>query len=480
MLHSGQRAAEAEVISEEMIREAAVKVYATYNTPDYFNPWSMRGPRTRTGSGALIIDNFILTNAHIVSDVTFLQVRRYGDNRRYEAYVHSVSHQSDLALLRVEDPAFFEGITPLKFGTLPESHQEAAVYGFPLGGDALSITKGVVSRIEHQHYVHSSNYLLAGQIDAAINPGSSGGPVVSGGRIVGVTMQAVPQAQNIGYMVPVPLVQRFLEDVRKGESRGFPTLAVTLQIMENRDLRRYYQMSPDQTGMLVTSVIPGSPAEGIIMAEDVLLYIDNYQIGNDGTVEFRQNERTWLSYAVQKHHIGDTISVKVLRDGEIHSLDIMLSTSAEDHRLVPLEQYDILPTYYIYGGFVFTPLSKNLLNIWGDTWAHTAPRELVTIFQDNRPETPGEQVVLISRVLASDINDGYQDIMFWRVETVNGQRVRRMEELISLIEDHTGPYTVLENRDGKKIILDNEQAGKSHERILSMYRIGSDRSEDLR
>ncbi len=469
-----------EVFADQQVREAVVKIYAVYDSPNYYNPWSMTGPRTRSGSGAVIFGERILTNAHIVSDVTFLQVRRYGDTRRYQARIEAVLHQSDLAVLRVDDPGFFEGIQPLEFGELPQSHQEVSVYGFPLGGDTLSITKGVISRIEHQPYIHSSSYLLAGQIDAAINPGNSGGPAIIDERIVGVIMQAVPMAQNIGYMVPVPIIEHFLENLETGKIKGFPTTGMVLQKMENEDLRDYYNMSPEQTGVLVTNIIPGTPADGIIKEGDVILSLNDYLIANDGTVEFRTNERTWLSYVVQKKQIGEIITASILREGEKLSVEIALDSSMEDHRLVPMEKYDILPTYYIYGGFVFTPLSKNFLQIWGDNWRRDAPSSLITIFQHNIPEVEGEQVVLISRVLAADINDGYQDISFWIVRNVNGERIRNMQDLVSAIEEFDGIYTIFENESGQKIIINNQKAKAEHDNILTIYRINQDRSDDLK
>ncbi len=465
--------------SEAVLREAMVKVFTTFNPADYHNPWSMQGPRTRTGSGAVIRDGMIITNAHVVSDHTFIQVRRYGDNTRYEASVKAVLHQSDLAVLTVDDPEFYRDVTPLEFGEIPETHQEVSVYGFPRGGDALSITKGIVSRIEHQSYVHSSAVLLAGQIDAAINPGSSGGPVISDGKIVGVIMQAIPSAQNIGYMVPLPVIRTFMENVDDDEIRGFPSLGIGTQHMESRDLRSFYQMTPDQTGVLVTQVVPHAPSDGILQPGDVLLKIDNYPVANDGTVEFREHERTSFSYAVQKHQIGTEIPIELLRDGEIHQVSVTLSSSIEDHRMVPSEQYDVLPSYYIYGGFVFAPLTKNLLQVWGSSWFNIAPKDVVNIYQYGIPEYPGEQVILITRVLAADVNDGYQQTSFWIVDSVNGERVRSMEELIASIEDSGEPYIVLENPRGRKIILDAQRIEAAHERILSLYRISEDRSEDL-
>lgn len=470
----------AESAGEENIRDAIVKVYATYNTPDYWNPWSMRGPRSRTGSGAVIEGRYILTNAHVVSDATFVQVRLHGESARFTAEVHHVLHQADLALLKVSDPKFAEGVVPLELGELPETYQEVSVYGFPLGGDALSITKGIVSRIEHQRYVHSSLYLLAGQIDAAINPGSSGGPVISGGRIAGVTMQSIPMAQNIGYMVPAPIVKKFIDDALTGGATGFPSIGAVFQPMESRHMREYYRLGPDQSGVLVKTVFPGSAAEGKLLPDDVLLSIDGLQVGNDGTVEFRPQERTWLSYAVQRRSLGEEVTAEVLRKGEQVSVSLELNATADDLRLIPMEQYETLPSYSIYGGFVLMPLTKNLLMEWGDNWMNTAPKHIIALYQENVPENFSDQLIMLSRVLPADINDGYQNIMFRTVTSINGIPVTSMEDAVQILDRTEEEFTVLVSMRGERIILRHEDAVSSHQEVLMRYRITHDRSEDLR
>jgi S1-C subfamily serine protease len=178
------------------VKDSMVKIYAVENRPDYDNPWNMKGPDAASGSGCVIEGNRILTNAHVVSDQTFTQVRLHGRSKKYPARVLAVSHEADLALLTVNDPSFFGGAKPLAFGRLPQVEQEVVVYGFPEGGDTLSTTKGVISRIEHHRYVHSQIKLLAMQLDAAVNAGNSGGPVIVDGLIVGVVMQSLKKAES--------------------------------------------------------------------------------------------------------------------------------------------------------------------------------------------------------------------------------------------------------------------------------------------
>ena len=116
--------------------------------------------------------------------------------------VLAVGTECDIAMLTVADPAFWEGLRPVNFGRLPRLQEQVTVIGFPIGGDTMSVTSGVVSRIEVTSYVHGSTELLGVQIDAAINSGNSGGPVFNrAGECVGIAFQSMAgsgDAENIG------------------------------------------------------------------------------------------------------------------------------------------------------------------------------------------------------------------------------------------------------------------------------------------
>ena len=160
------------------IENSVIKIYTTQAAPDYFTPWRLLTPRQSSGSGSVIAGNQILTNAHVVANASYVQAQKHNDPQRYLARVTFVSHEADLAIITVDDPSFFSDLQPLSIGLLPEPLQEVSVYGYPIGGKSLSITKGILSRVEQQIYAHAGAFLLAGQIDAAINPGNSGGPVI--------------------------------------------------------------------------------------------------------------------------------------------------------------------------------------------------------------------------------------------------------------------------------------------------------------
>jgi len=462
---------------EESLKNSMVKVYTVYDKPDYYRPWQMQGQASNGGSGCIIEGQRILTNAHVVADHTFIQAERAGRAGKQIARVENVAHECDLAILKVDDDSFFAGSQPVALGSLPEVKDKIAVYGFPMGGTKLAITEGVVSRVENLTYSHSFASLLYCQIDAPINPGSSGGPVVKDGKIVGVAFQGSEEGQNIGYMVPAPLVARFLSEIEKGGYGGIPTLGIAFQKMENPALRRRYHMGEEDSGVLVCKVDPRSPAKGILEPGDVILAVDGFDVANDGTVEFRKGERTIFFYALQRHFLTDAISMDVLRGKDRRTVDVALTLRWEDSHLVPRPQYEKMPTYYIIGGLVFSPITSNLLLAWHDI--EEAPRKLARYYYED-PDPDRDEVVTLIQVLSHEVNVGYDYLYYTVIESVNGKEIRGMRDLVETFEGHTGDYHTIVNEDGARIVLSRKDVEKGNEEILRRYRIPSDRSEDLR
>ena len=193
----------------------------------------------------LIDSNRILTNAHVIANASYVQAQRHNDPQRFQARVLFVSHEADLALITVDDEEFYTDLKPLTIGDLPNLRDEVSVFGYPVGGQSLSVTQGVLSRVEHQVYAHASSYLLAGQLDAAINPGNSGGPVIVNQQIVGIVMQSNTggRAENLGYFIPPSVIRHVLEDSEDGAWDGFPDLGFRTQTLESPSARR---MGPER------------------------------------------------------------------------------------------------------------------------------------------------------------------------------------------------------------------------------------------
>jgi S1-C subfamily serine protease len=465
--------------ADPTFKSAMVKIYTVSSFPDYATPWNKEGPQSFSGSGVVIEGDRILTNAHVVSYETFLQVRSHGQAKKYDAYVLAVSHEADLAVLGVKDAAFFEGIAPIEIGGLPELQEPVVVCGFPTGGDTMSMTTGIVSRIENQTYIHSFMDMLAIQVDAAINPGNSGGPALSDdGLIVGVAMQTQEQADNISYLIPTPVIQHFLLDIDDGNFDGVPELGIYCQPTENNALQEKLGMSPEMTGVLVNRVAPETAADGVLNEGDVILKIDEFDIASDGTIEFRPQERTMFNYAAQRKQIGELISLEILREGKIKSVPMTLEHKIGTHRLVKIEN-DKQPTYYIYGGMVFNPLTINYLECWGDNWWNDAPKTLLSHLQQNWKKPKLQEIVVLNRVLPIEENVGYHDINDVQVVSINGKIIERMKDVVEILKHNSSEYVDIMTAKGSHIILKSKDGLKAKDSIKTVYDIKSDISGDL-
>lgn len=471
------------IAGNNTVSSAVVKIYTVKNQYNYHEPWQKIGLRQYQGSGSIISGNRILTNAHVISDKTFVQVRRAGEAKKYTASVVAVQPSSDLAILSVDDLEFFRSATPLEIGDLPFVRDKVSVYGYPDGGDTLSITEGVVSRIEHQEYFHSNVNMLACQIDAPINSGNSGGPVVVNNKLVGVAFQGLygPTTENIGYMVPAPVIKHFLRDIEDSHFGGIPELGLSMQKMENLDLRKKYQLDENETGILVNKIYPDSPAEGIIFPDDVILAIDDNTVENDGTILFRDGERTLLAYHWQQKQLKDTIKLTLKRSGVKRDVRVTLNRTIGYERLVPHKQFDKAPTFYIAGGLVFSPLTRNYLEEYGteQNWGIQAPKDLMTYYIDGEPTKERREVILLINVLADEINVGYHAFTNGIITKVNGKNISTMKDLVQAFESNRETFHTIEDIHGYKIVLNRQKSKDSAESIFRRYLVPADRSADL-
>ena len=458
--------------------DAIVKIYTTQLASNYGTPWKAGSPRSISGSGFVIPGHRILTNAHVVSDATFIQVRRYGDSERVPARLLHVSDEADLALLTVDAPGFFDPIPPLDLSALPELRQEILVLGFPVGGDTLSVTRGVVSRIESQPYVHGRVELLAGQIDSAVNPGNSGGPVLADGKVVGVVMQASKEADKIAYMVPTPVVEHFLADVADGRVDGVPEAAFRWQRLEGADLRRKYALPADETGVLVLDTVSGSAAASVLRANDILLSVDGKRIGTDGTIEFRPRERTAFTFMLQRRQVGEAVPVEVLREGRKVHAELRLDRRLGAESLVRGPLYGDRAHYFVFGGLAFCPLTVNYAQAWGDDWRNSAPHHLTALL-GRSVRFEGEEAVVVCSILESELNSGYEESAEALIVKADGEPVRNLRHLVAIVESKESGLLALETHEGKQIVLDRERARREGPAILARYQVTHDRSEDL-
>ena len=464
------------------IRDSVVKIYTTTNRIDYYHPWQTKGSQPAIGSGCVIGQNRILTNAHVVSDQTFIQVKKHSSPKKYTAKILAIGNDCDLAILQVDDKDFFEGVSPLEIGELPSVQDKVNVFGYPTGGDDISVTEGVISRMEVTKYAHSYSRLLALQIDAALNPGNSGGPVLKDGKLVGIAMQTAFNAENIGYIIPTTIIDHFLHDIEDGHFDGFPVLGIEFNQTDNPALREYYKIKDKQGGILLSKILPGSPADGQLKEGDVVTEIDHVPIAEDGTFAFSKMERLWVSYLISKKQMGESINLKLVRNGEEKSVSFPLFAF---DTLVPSPYAAPKPSYFIYGGFVFTVLTADLLKEWwdyrSDDRMRIPPLDFVYYYYGlgRLNEENKKEIVVMLTVLPDDINIGYHNYSNLIIAKVNGKKFFSFKEFVQILSRKEVPYTIFETKENARIILKNDDMDRIDQEILSRNNISQRFSQDV-
>lgn len=404
--------------------KSVVKVLVSGNKPNFETPWEKGEDNSGSGSGVVIKGNLILTAAHVVTYADYILVKKYGSAKKYKVRVKWIAHDADLALLEVEDVSFFKGMKQKRIGGIPSLQDDIAVYGYPVGGEKISITQGVISRLEMREYAHSRKKLLMLQVDAAINSGNSGGPAFNkDGEIVGIALQAIEDAKNSGYITPASVINHFLEDIKDGDYDGFPVSSFFAQELENPSLKAYYKME-NISGVMINGIYNHTEASKRLIVEDIILNVDGHDIADDGSAYIEGLGRLNYQYLFSMHYTGDVIKLHILRDTKEIDIQMVLKDVA-----TPLtSNYNELPRYYIKGGLYFFPATLNTLK--GVQSSEVDYSFFETLLNN---EVVNREAVILGQVFDVQETIGlYADNNL--VLTVNGESVTDFNDFIKKIE----------------------------------------------
>ena len=467
--------------AQDHFRDSVVKIHATRRAPDMGKPWAKSSPRELSGSGVVIEGKRILTNAHVVLYAGQIFVQPHQSAEKIPATVVAASSTVDLAVLELDDDSFFDSHPALLFAEdVPSVKAPVNVYGYPTGGEQLSITEGIVSRIEFARFYGFSSGLRI-QIDAALNPGNSGGPALVDDRIVGLVFSKIKQADNIGYLISVDEIRMFLEDIKDGRYEGKPMIRDQLQTAENPALRSKLKLG-DRTGLVVTE--PYQSADSYPLKKwDVITQIGEHSIDNQGKVRVGDDLRLSFGYFVPKLVADGAIQLKIVRDGQ--PMDVKLPVHAGADLVMPYLN-GRYPRYFICGPVTFTQATQDVTGrIISSSKATTAALQLLhsplIIRQYDRPAFEGEELVVLGAPLFPHrIGKGYGSATLGVVTHIDETRVRNLAHLVELVRDASGEHLVIAMAGKHEtLVFNREELLAATEEILSDEGIRRQCSEDL-
>lgn len=422
------------------VRHAVVQVFNQSREINFQYPWQNGNINSSFGTGVIIAGNRILTNAHVIDNSLQLQVRKVGSDRKYRAEVAFVSDERDLAMLIVSDAEFFKDTEKLELGALPLLSDEVTTYGFPVGGSQLAITRGIVSRIDYDYYAHSGYPNLVCQIDAAINPGASGGPAIVNGRLAGLNFQGLGRADNVGYIIPVPVIESFLKDIEDGKVDGVPEIAFVTQPTENPQLRQRYGLDEKNNGVLVTNLSGYEKENGLIQVGDIVVAMDGQLIGNDGTVRIVTADRIDSNFLIARRQLGESLPLTIIRGGKKIDFNYPLTYTLKDSRIVPGHQSNLKLDYEVIGGLVVVEVNEDMMR----AWKYVPPSIDLQRYEYQRTGSAEiDRILMVTSVLPDEINIGYEQTRFGVIKTVNGAAVSNLKQLREALGKPEGDYVLL-------------------------------------
>ncbi len=464
------------------VENSVVKIFSTVRYPDPYKPWSKQAPQDFTGSGAVISGHRIITNAHVVLYASQIQVQANQAGDKISATVEAIAPGIDLAVLKVDDDSFFNAHAPLALAkNLPDIKDAVMVYGYPEGGTSLSITKGIVSRIEFVPY-NAPVQGLRIQIDAAINPGNSGGPAVVGNRMIGLAFSHLTGgAENIGYIIPGEEIELFLADIADGKYDGKPALFDYYQTLENPALRSFLKLDKSVEGIVIHQ--PDDPAADYPLKEwDVVTKIGDTPIDDQGKVRLG-DLRVNFRYLVQKIARDGKVPLTLVRTGK--EMAVQVPVAATQPLLIPPGETGY-PSYFVYGPLSFTDSSAVFL---GGLSGANASRSGTLVYRGNplvsrlgdKRSFPGERLVVVSSpFFPHKLSKGYDSPFADVVKTINGTTIKNLAHLVTVLRDCQDEFVTIEfyGRGGETLVFPRAEMVAATDEILTDNGVRSQGSPD--
>ena len=451
-------------LSNKEIYSSVVRIECSTQVYDYKQPWTAGRFGGGIGTGFLVGKNLFLTNAHVVSNARRIIINKRGSDIKHPARILYIAHDCDLALLEVDDFSSFDGLPYLEIADdVPILESEVRAVGYPVGGNRLSVTRGVVSRIDFRPYSHSQiDMHLIVQIDAAINPGNSGGPVLQGDEVVGVAFQGLRSADNTGYMIPVPVIDRFMKDVDDGKYDHYVDLGASHFSLFNPAMKKVLGLPTNSAGVLITNVTKEGACDGVLEKGDVLVKIDGHLIDNGGNIEI-SGEKVLLHEVVERKFAGDSVDLVFMRNGEVTEKTITLVPFPASR--VYAIRYDKKPRYYFKSGLLFQPMDFNLFSVY--KLNDLSARNLYQNYIEDGIFKQRKDLVVLTQVFDDQLTSNLSNFEGRVVKALNDTEITSLKQFHSILEAEDLPEYIKIDFEGSKIplVLPSSQLAEANDRV---------------
>jgi len=465
----------APLLPDMAIRKGLVLVRVSTVKYSGILPWIREAGDVFTVTGLVLSGNKILVSAFDVRNASLLEVAKYSSYERSIATVELSDLESNLAILTVQDPAFFRDLSVLPFAPDAQPGQETAAVRID---DLFHVFRERAIVTEVQAAADIGLTYLPAAIFRTEEEFVNGGIITCEQKVCGF----VPETNGKkAQAVPSSIVQAFRDMAARKPFPGFVSAGFDVENLVDPALRDFYGMPADKHGVIITRVYPGTSASGVLKKEDVILSIDGVSLDDRGYYEdsvYGRQHALMLFMRDSRQRIrrpGETLRVDVLRARANVHLDLRLAASDGRAERIPW-LIRSQPKYLVENGLVFLELTGQYLrDKFGANWRSQAV-ELANIFDAmHYYENSGEdRVVIIAGVLPDESNRGYEFLFAAPVEGLDGKPVVNLTAMLARIEEmqKQGTATVEVTISGKrKIYLDLSHRNDINRRVSGRYQI---------
>ncbi len=417
-----------------------VRVSITAQPYDFSRPWSKRAPLSRRALGTVLDGKRVLVTAESIANATYIELESPDGEQKQPASVECVDYEADLALLRPESEDFFKSRAGLVFAT-PQVGDALAVIQLEANGNPL-LSKGQMTTAEVVRYPIDDSSFLVGRLSVPlqIRESTQSLPLLKEGKLAGLMLRYDPQSSLLDF-IPAAVIEHFLKDAVKSPYEGFPRMGCSFAVTRDPQLRRYLHLNGNNGGVLITQTLKGGPAEkGGLLKGDVLMEIAGKPIDSDGNYRDETYGRISLGHLVcTKHFEGENVKVRFMRDGKMVDAEVPVAHRRPEQFASEPYIIDRAPKYYVLGGLVLQELSRQYLKEFGADWSHKAPLDLVHLdrTQGETNEDGVKRIVMLTRVLPSDVTVGYEDLRHIIVKSINGEAINSLADVPKSLEKAT-------------------------------------------
>ncbi len=443
-----------------------------YQQPyDWQMPWNRKPVRRQTGLALVTPNQRLLTTAELVAEHTLVEVYRPGDRYPSKATVLRTDDALNLALLEVEDNAFWSGLEFPGWGKAQKGEVQVATAKAP---DRWEQQAGMLDELKVGYRLRTETWIPVLQVQDVKDSGPAGAPVLQEGRVIGLALKQTDETWSVLHATHL---QQFLEHPPSNPNSALTHRGFLWTRVPQPSVTNHAGIPAATVGIWITQILPFGTGSQVLRRGDLLTQLGAWTLNADGQIK----HPVWGSVLfdalfLEELTLGTAIELRIWRNGREQTVTATVRPFEPNQALVPSEPAGAAPHYLVQGGLLFQELSLNYLRSWGSEWSKRAPLRLrlYKALKHAALETPSQRVVLLTHVLPDAINLGYQDLSHEVVEQINGLDVSGLEAVHKAFQQPQGKYHVIRLRPGadrRRLILPARALESANRRIQETFRI---------